>query len=184
VGAARDDWWKTYFQGVASEFTRRAVAPRSVADAARIERVLGLSESSTILDVPCGHGRIAIELAARGHRVTGLDFAPEEIACAKQAALERNVTIDVRVGDMRTDVPAESFDATVCFGHSFGYFTDEENAAFLRAAYGSLRPGGQFALETALCLDSYLPRLGEVSRPQWAKVGDTYLGARPKLSIL
>ncbi len=175
VQTSAGDWWKTYFQGAASEFTRRVRAPQTPADAARIERVLALAPGSKVLDVPCGHGRIAIELAARGHHVTGIDLAGGELALAQRTAQERGVEVDWRAGDMRVDLPAGSFDATVCLGHSFGYFTDDEDAAFLRGARASLRSGGAFALETGFCAESYLPRIAELSRPQWAKAGDIYL---------
>ena len=36
-------------------------------------RILGLSPGSEVLDLACGHGRIANRLAARGAGVTGLD---------------------------------------------------------------------------------------------------------------
>ncbi len=173
VGAS--DWWKTYFRGAATEFTRRVRAPQALGDATRIERALALAPGSKVLDVPCGHGRIAIELAARGHHVTGMDLAGGELALARRLAAERGVEIDLRVGDMRVDLPEAAFDATVCLGHSFGYFNDEEDAAFLRAARASLRPGGSFALETGFCAESYLPRIAELSRPQWAKAGDIVL---------
>jgi SAM-dependent methyltransferase len=170
---APSEWWKTYFEGAANDVFRHAMAERASADAARIERVLALPPHSQVLDVPCGHGRIAIELAARGHVVTGLDLSPEEIARAKATARERNVQVDYRIGDMRADVPAGAFDATACFGHSFGYFDDDDNAAFLRSLHRSLRPGGGFAMETDFCLESYLPRFSD--RPFWTKAGETYL---------
>ena len=41
-----------------------------------IWRTLRLEEGAEVLDVPCGHGRIANRLAARGARVIGLDADP------------------------------------------------------------------------------------------------------------
>jgi SAM-dependent methyltransferase len=181
MGTAPGDWWTTYFTGAANDVFRHAMASRASADAVRIERVLALAPLSKILDVPCGHGRIAIELAARGHAVTGLDLAAEEIAYAKATARERSVHVDFRIGDMRSDVPAGNFDAAVCFGHSFGYFDDNDNAAFLRSLQRSLRPGGGFAMETDFCLESYLPRFSE--KPFWAKIGETYLLQRETLDF-
>jgi cyclopropane fatty-acyl-phospholipid synthase-like methyltransferase len=172
---APSDWWKTYFEGAPNHVFRHVMAASAPADAARIEKVLALPPQSKVLDVPCGHGRIAIELAARGHVVTGLDFSSEEIAHAKATARERGVQVDFRIGDMRSAVPANAFDATACFGHSFGYFDDDDNVAFLRSLHQSLRPGGRFAMETAFCLESYLPRYSERARPFWTKTGETYL---------
>jgi Methyltransferase domain len=45
----------------------------SDAQADRLWRLLGLESGVEVLDVPCGHGRIANRLAARGASVTGLD---------------------------------------------------------------------------------------------------------------
>ena len=103
---APSDWWRTYFDGAANDVFRHLMAARASTDAARFEKVLALSPHSKILDVPCGHGRIAIELAARGHVVTGLDLSADEIARAKATARERNVEVDFQVGDMRSDVNA------------------------------------------------------------------------------
>jgi SAM-dependent methyltransferase len=175
MDAPATEWWKTYFHGPTNDVFRMLMAPRASTDATKIERALALPPASKILDVPCGHGRIAIELAARGHVVAGLDLSAEEIARAKAAARERNVEVDFRIGDMRTAVPAEAFDATVCFGNSFGYFDDDDNAAFLRSLLRSLRPGGKLALETSCCLESYLPGLAERPAQRWWKQGEIYL---------
>ncbi len=52
-------------QGKSSEQTRR--------EADYIEMLLGLMAPAHLLDVPCGAGRLAVELAGRGHQVTGVD---------------------------------------------------------------------------------------------------------------
>ncbi|HML10841.1 MAG TPA: class I SAM-dependent methyltransferase [Stellaceae bacterium] len=45
------------------------------------------------LDVGCGTGFLSLELALRGHRVTGIDFAPEMLALAKGKAASAKVQI-------------------------------------------------------------------------------------------
>ena len=171
---APDDWWRTYFEGAATEVFRHAFAAKASADAATIEKVLALTSPSRVVDVPCGHGRIAIELAARGHTVTGLAFSASEVTLARSAARERGLEVDFRLGDMRCDIPRGAFDAAVCFGHSFGYFDhDDDHVAFLRGVHQALRPGGGFAMENAFCMESYLPRASE--KPFWSEVGRFYL---------
>ncbi len=49
-------------------------AERSDADAAVIAQLLGLEPGMRVLDVPCGEGRIAGRLAARGCEVVGVDI--------------------------------------------------------------------------------------------------------------
>ena len=51
------------------------------------------------LDVGCGTGFFSLELAARGHRVTGVDFAPSMIALAEHKAAERGLKIRFEQGD-------------------------------------------------------------------------------------
>lgn len=52
------------------------------------------------LDLGCGTGTNAIELARRGWGVTGIDFAPKAIRSARRRALRAGVEIDFRVGDV------------------------------------------------------------------------------------
>jgi len=47
------------------------------------------------LDLGCGEGRLSRELAARGHRVVGVEQSPALVAAAREAAPE----IEVREGD-------------------------------------------------------------------------------------
>src|SRR5215472_577977 len=45
------------------------------------------------LDAGCGTGFLSFELAARDHRVTGVDFARAMLAEARRKAAERNVSV-------------------------------------------------------------------------------------------
>src|SRR5438093_5352591 len=63
------------------------------------------------LDAGCGTGFLAFELAARGHHVTGVDFAPAMIAEAKRKATERSVAIRFEQADVEAlPFVSDSFD--------------------------------------------------------------------------
>jgi SAM-dependent methyltransferase len=119
----------------------------SDAQADLVWRVLGLAEGAEVLDVPCGHGRIANRLAARGALVTGLDADPFFLERARADAEARGVEVEYVQGDMRELVWEDRFDAVVNWFTSFGYFDDEGNRDWLRAARRTLKPGGRLAIE-------------------------------------
>lgn len=65
-----------------------------------------------VLDVGCGNGIMAIELARRyAARVTGIDFAEEMVAAARTLAdgVDLKGTLEFRVGDVRTLAETERF---------------------------------------------------------------------------
>lgn len=113
-----------------------------------IWRLLGLDTGSRVLDLACGHGRIANRLARRGAQVTGLDRSRLFLDWARESAASAGVEVDYVLGDMRKlPWPEESFDAIVNWFSAFGYFNDEENRAVLAEACRVLRPGGRLAIE-------------------------------------
>jgi SAM-dependent methyltransferase len=121
-------------------------------------RVLGLQGGSEVLDLACGHGRIANRLAARGARVTGLDADPFFLDRARAEGQE----VEYLQGDMRAlpwDEPR--FDAVILWFTAFGYFDDDTNLAVLRAIRRVLRPGGRLAMDV-----NHLPRLLETLQSQ------------------
>ena len=66
------------------------------------------------LDVGCGTGFLTLELAARGHRATGVDFAPAMIAEARRKAAERGVSVRFEEGDAeQLPFGAGSFDLVI-----------------------------------------------------------------------
>jgi cyclopropane fatty-acyl-phospholipid synthase-like methyltransferase len=113
-----------------------------------LEQTLSLHRCSEILDLGCGRGRHAINLARKGYQVTGIDLSEHAIGTAKEKAADRgldNVHFEVR--DMRNPLPAK-FDAIVNLFTTFGYFLDdEENARVLDSVVQMLEPGGIFVLD-------------------------------------
>ena len=120
---------------------------RSDADAALIARLLELEPGSRVLDVACGHGRIANRLAARGCEVTGIDRTPYFLELARADAAERGVAVEYVEGDMRALPWRDRFDCVVCWFTSWGYFADEDNRLALAQMHAALRPGGRLLLE-------------------------------------
>ena len=82
--------------------------------------LLNLQAGQTILDVCCGYGRHAIELAKRGHRVTGVDLAPLQVNAAVARAAKAGVQAEFLVGDARHMRFRQPFDVTLHMLTSFG----------------------------------------------------------------
>jgi SAM-dependent methyltransferase len=121
---------------------------RADAEADLIWRLLGLEPGMEVLDLACGHGRIAGRLAARGCRLTGMDAMPHFLELARADAAGRAVTVTYVEGDMRS-LPwaAGRFDRVINWFTAFGYFDDAGNRAVLAEVARVLRRGGRFAME-------------------------------------
>jgi SAM-dependent methyltransferase len=113
----------------------------------RIWQLAGIDVGTEVLDLACGHGRIANRLAVKGAVVTGLDVTPLFLERAREDASRRGVTVDYVEGDMRKLPWTERFDAVVCWFTAFGYFDDDENRVVLGEVRRALRPGGRFVLD-------------------------------------
>ncbi|MGH9875118.1 MAG: SAM-dependent methyltransferase [Pyrinomonadaceae bacterium] len=153
-----ENWWENFFHGVALDFWRAAVSGEfTSAEADFIEKQLQLTNSDKVLDVPCGNGRLSIELAKRGFALTGVDIATEFMDEANSSSTQAGVKVDWHTRDMR-DLPwAGKFDGAFCFGNSFGYLDDEANADFLKALSRTLKPGRRFILDAPAVAECILP---------------------------
>ena len=100
-----------------------------------------------ILDVGCGTGSFALELASKGYAVTGVDPAPEMIAAARAKLGADNVQwVTGLVSDLDN---ALRFDAAVMTGHAFQcLLSDRQVLALFRGVFSRLTAEGSFWFET------------------------------------
>src|SRR3954470_8387377 len=64
-----------------------------------IDLVLDGRSEIEALDIGCGTGFLSLEMAGRGHRVTGVDFAPAMLAEARRKSAERGAAIRFEEAD-------------------------------------------------------------------------------------
>jgi glycine/sarcosine N-methyltransferase len=102
-----------------------------------------------ILDLACGTGTYSVELAKRGHYVTGTDLDGEMI---KQANIKKG-TLNIRFmeGDMRKAknmFQGEGFDLIFCIGNSLVHLqTIEEIKGLVSDIYSMLNENGSMILQ-------------------------------------
>ncbi|MES1021672.1 class I SAM-dependent methyltransferase [Gloeocapsa sp. BRSZ] len=120
---------------------------RSEREVNLIWRLLSLQPEMMVLDLACGHGRIANLLAQRGCSVTGLDATALFLEKARQDAQAAKVKVEYVQGDMRSLPWTEHFDCIINWFTAFGYFDDEGNSRVLTEAYRVLKPGGKLLIE-------------------------------------
>ena len=174
------EWWQGMFGGAWQGVQLSSWWDGEAAEgAARIETALMLEPGSRVLDVPCGAGPIAIELAERGHEVTGVDLTPTFLDEAQRRAAERGSAVTWELRDMR-DLPWEGeFDAVVNYGGSFGYFSDEETGRFVGAVARALRVGGRFLIDTP-SLEAILPNFRQRN---WFEAGDVLVAMETSFEL-
>ena len=110
-------------------------------------QTMGLSPGAQVLDVGCGYGRHAMELAARGIHVVGLDLSTPLLVRGGEEAQRRGLTINFVRGDMRELDFDSQFDAAYCLFSTFGYFDDETNKKTLQNVARALKTGGKLLVE-------------------------------------
>ena len=157
-----EHWFETFFTGLIVDFWRAVMPPETTrAEADFFEKNLGVRPGARLLDVPCGDGRLALDLARRGYRVTGVDISEDFLAAARESAGRAGLSIEWRRSDMR-DLPWDTeFDGAFCGGSSFGFLGDAGDLDFLRAVFRSLEPGARFAMDGLKAAEVLLPQFRE-----------------------
>jgi SAM-dependent methyltransferase len=172
------DWWRTWFGPGYLALYDAFLAERTPVEVDQIEALLQLRPPRRILDLPCGQGRHAIELARRGYQVTGVDLSPYMLGVAKQRADAAGVQVRWLTGDMREPLRGERFDLVLNLFTSFGYFDDEaDDQKVVAAAAATVAPGGRFLLEVI----NGERVMGDFQEREWFTIGQTAVMERRSL---
>lgn len=100
----------------------------------------GRMPGNTVLEIGCGTGTNAVELARRGFHVTAVDLVDQAIQTAREKARAANVTVDFRVADVLRDDPGGPYD--VLFDRGVYHCVREVDlAAFQRFLQRATRSG-------------------------------------------
>jgi ubiquinone/menaquinone biosynthesis C-methylase UbiE len=134
----------------------------------RIERVRAaiaarLRPGSRVLDLGCGTGALAVQLARKGCQVTGVDISPAMLAQAaqrvRQAGLEEQITLrQLAAVNLDTAFDDGSFDVVVST-LVFSELSDDEIAYTLAECWRVLRSRGKLLIADEVLPGSVLGRL-------------------------
>lgn len=134
-----------------------------------------------VLDVGCGTGRVALDLAAHGYRVLGVDCDGELVATLRTRAREDRLPVRADVADARTlDLGERRFALAVApmqVAQLLG--GPEGRGAMLRAVAAHLEPGGVLAVALADPFDSLPPGEARPPLPDVREVDRWVLSSTP-----
>jgi ubiquinone/menaquinone biosynthesis C-methylase UbiE len=184
-------------QQVAAHWDRRAAhfdadfghSIATPAERAAWDRILDLVVPAgpiDALDAGCGTGFLSLELAARGHLVTGVDFAPAMLEAARRKAAAQGVAVRFEEADAENlPFAPGSFDLAIS-RHVLWTLPHPEAAIdeWIRV----LRPGGRLAIvDGAQYNDTSAPPQRENARTsaEYAAIGEQlpFYGGRPREEI-
>ncbi|QYM78041.1 methyltransferase domain-containing protein [Horticoccus luteus] len=121
---------------------------------------LGLTADSRVIDVGCGSGRLACQLAAvPGVRYLGTDVVEELLAYARELAQRSDWVFAVANG-VKIEAPDNTADF-VCFFSVLTHLKHEDSYRYLQEAKRVLKPGGAIVFSF---LEFFIPSHWEVFR--------------------
>jgi SAM-dependent methyltransferase len=119
-------------------------------------RDLAAAERGPILDVGAGTGRVALDLAAKGHAVVALDIDAELLAELERRAAQRGLRVETVVADGGAfELPGRSFGLILAPMQTVQLLGRQGRAGFLRAARAHLAPGGLVACALADAFEAF-----------------------------
>jgi SAM-dependent methyltransferase len=121
-----------------------------VAESAFIDGLLrdALGRPARLCDLTCGPGLYSLELAARGHRVVGVDYGPAPIEHARRLAKTRGLDVEFRLADVReVDFSARRFDAIMMLYAQPNCFPTDVLRTLLKRMRRWVEPDGLLLLD-------------------------------------
>jgi len=132
------------YRWLAQHFDRMFAASRTSIEAAR-RAIVGpiLPEVRVACDLACGTGATALDLAARGIRVYGVDLSPGMCRAARRKARQQKLALRVMQADMRNFRLPEPVDLVLSEFDAINHVPRRSDLRrVLSAAARALHPGG------------------------------------------
>jgi len=147
-------WYEELFENYAETYDKESFTRGTRGEVDFIEMEINFDKTKRILDIGCGTGRHAIELAKRGYNVTGIDLSKSQLNRAIEKAEKENLTINFLRADARYLDFNNELDVAImiCEGAFPLMETDEMNFKILENARNALKPKGKLILTTLSAL--------------------------------
>jgi len=95
-----------------------------------------ISPGTSLLDLATGTGSVALEFAARGCIVVGIDLSEPMLVEARRKAAERRLKTEFICSDLADFQVSAPFDHGICLYDSLNYITDPDD---LKRAFANMR---------------------------------------------
>ncbi len=129
----------------------------------------GLSEGSQVLDIMCGYGRHALELAKRGFSVTAVDNLQDYIEEINNTAAKQNLVVETICIDVLNLQIIKQYDTVICMGNSIQFFNEDQTLHLLTTISAHMKPGGKFFINTWSLAEIVLKQFKEKG---WSRFND------------
>ncbi len=165
-----DTWYESFFTGINCELWEKAVSAEwNHQEADFLFGLLQMKPGQRLLDIPCGNGRLSVELSAKNLLVTGVDLSETFIRSLNKKIENEKLPIHTLRADMLSFEVDHLFSGAICMGNSFGYFNAEKMDAFVERVSACLLPGARFIINSGMIAESILPTF---SKQKSFTVGD------------
>jgi len=140
-------WFGPLARFLGPAYLRNAFTKGTVKEIDFLVNALALESGQEVLDVGCGPGRHALELARRGIRVFGVDASEDFVRLARDAAAAEGLDVAFEVLDVRMLDLQERFDAVICLCQGgFGLLGGRDEIDVFGRIVRAAVPGGGIAV--------------------------------------